>query len=82
MIKLDLPDELEQLLARFANDLGISKEELAVRAIKDQIEDLEDMAAAEAALAKDDGKRIPLTDINAEFGDDPDGDGNSLHAAE
>jgi len=82
MIKLDLPDELEKTLARFAKDLGISKEELALRAIKDQIEDLEDLATAEVALAADDGERIPLADIIAEFGDGSDENGNSLHAAE
>jgi len=82
MIKLDLPEELDQLLTHYAKDLGISKEELALQAIKDRIEDLEDLAAAEAVLAKDEGKRIPLTDIMAEFGDDPGGDGSSLHAAE
>jgi len=82
MIRLDLPEELDQLLAHYAKELGMSKDDLALRAIKDRIEDLEDLAAAEAVLAKDDGKRIPLSDIMAEFGDDPDGDGSSLHAAE
>lgn len=82
MLKLDLPEELDHLLSRFAKELGIAKEELAIRAIKDRIEDMEDLAVAEAVLAKDDGKRIPLSDIMAEFGDDPDGDGSSLHAAE
>lgn len=82
MITLDLPKELEQLLDRFAKDLGVSKEEFALQAIRERIEDLDDLAVAEAALAADDGKRIPLADIMAEFGDDPDGDGSSLHAAE
>ncbi|MBU4529950.1 MAG: ribbon-helix-helix protein, CopG family [Hoeflea sp.] len=82
MLILDLPEDLDHLLARFAKDLGISREELALRAIKERIEDLEDLATAEAVLAKDNGKRIPLAEILAEFGDDPDGDGSSLHAAE
>lgn len=82
MIILDLPDELEQLLARFAKDLGISKEELALRAIKERIEDLEDLAKAEAAIAQDNGERIPLADIIAEFSDGSDENGNPLRAAE
>lgn len=82
MIKLDLPEDLEQLLTRFATELGMSKEELALRAIKDRIEDLEDLAAGEAAIASDDGEHIPLADIITEFGDDSDGNGNPLHAAE
>lgn len=68
MLTLDQPKELDDLLARFAKDLGIAKEELALRAIKDRIEDLEDLAAAEAVLARDDGKRIPFSEIIAEFG--------------
>ena len=71
MLTLDLPKELDDLLARFARDLGLAKEELALRAIKDRIEDLEDLAAGEAALAGDDGKRIPMADIIAEFGEQP-----------
>lgn len=82
MITLDLPKELEQLLDRFAKDLGVSKKEFVLQAIRERIEDLEDLAAAEAALANDDGERIPLAEIIAEFGDGNDGNGNSLHAAE
>ncbi|MEM5474309.1 hypothetical protein WNZ14_21485 [Hoeflea sp. AS60] len=82
MIQLDLPDELEQLLARFADEIGMSSEELALLAIKDRLEDLEDLAAAEAAIANDDGERIPLADILAEFGNSTDENGNSLYAAE
>ncbi|WP_412049691.1 hypothetical protein ACK6D9_18915 [Hoeflea sp. Naph1] len=54
MIQLDLPDELGQLLTRFADEIGISKE---------------DLAAGEATLANDDSERISLPDIIAEFGD-------------
>ncbi|AKH99544.1 Ribbon-helix-helix protein, copG family [Hoeflea sp. IMCC20628] len=82
MITLDLPKDLEQLLDRFAKDLGISKEDLALRAIKDRVEDLEDLAIGEAAIANDDGGRIPLADIVAEFSDGSDENGNPLHAAE
>ncbi|MCY0147907.1 hypothetical protein OEG84_09325 [Hoeflea sp. G2-23] len=79
MITINLPDELEQLLARYADEMGMSKEDLALRAIKDRMEDL---AAGEAAIANDDGEHIPLADILAEFGDGTDENGNSLHAAE
>ncbi|WP_340161376.1 DUF6290 family protein [uncultured Hoeflea sp.] len=82
MITLDLPKELEQLLDRFAKELGVSKEKFVLQAIGERIEDLEDLAVAEAALAEDDGVRIPLADIIAEFGDGTDEDGNPLHAAE
>ncbi|MCY0096070.1 DUF6290 family protein [Hoeflea ulvae] len=82
MIRLDLPRDLEKLLDRFAKDLGVSKEEFALQAIRERIEDLGDLAVAEAALAADDGERIPLADIIAEFGDGSDEDGNPLHAAE
>ena len=73
MITLDLPKDLEQMLDRFAKDLGVSKEEFALRAIRDRIEDLDDLAIAEAALAKDDGEHIALADIIAEFDGNPDG---------
>jgi predicted transcriptional regulator len=82
MITLDLPKDLEQLLDRFAKDFGVSKEELALQAIRERIENLDDLATAEAALAADDGEHIPLADIIAEFGDGSDENGNSLHAAE
>jgi|GEM_PF-910961 len=82
MITLDLPKELEQLLDRFAKELGVSKEKFVLQAISERIEDLEDLAVAEAALAEDDGVRIHLADIIAEFGDGTDKDGNPLHAAE
>ena len=82
MITLDLPKELENLLDRFAKDLGVSKEEFVLQAIRERVEDLEDLATAEAALAEDGGERIPLADIIAEFGDGTDENGNSLHAAE
>lgn len=65
MIALDLPKELEQLLDRFAKDLGVSKQEFVLQAIRERIEDLEDLATAEAALADDDGERIPLSDVMA-----------------
>lgn len=82
MIKLDLPEELDQLLARFAKELGMSREELALSAIRERLEDLEDLKAAEAALAADDGEQIALADIVSEFGKGADENGKPLHAAE
>ena len=82
MIKVDLPEELERLLARFAKELGVSREGLAVRAQAEYIEDLEDLETAKAALSEDDGEHIPLADILAELGGNADDDDNPLHAAE
>ena len=82
MITLDLPKEFEQLLDRFAKDLGVSKEKFVLQAIRERMEDLDDLAVAETALAADDGERIALADMIAEFDDGSDENGNSLHAAE
>ena len=70
MLRIELPDEIEQRAAAAAQARGMSIEALALDAILDRLEDIEDIAAAEAALARIEAgeKPIPLEEIVAKYG--------------
>lgn len=67
MLTIDLtPAEMERLEA-LALRLKRSKEELALEAVAERIEDLEDALLAKERLESDDGERIPLEDVMHEI---------------
>lgn len=70
MLRIELPDEIEQRAAAAAQARGMSIEALALDAILDRLEDIEDIAAAEAALTRIEAgeKPIPLEEIIAKYG--------------
>ena len=63
MITIDLPPEVDKLLAAMARATGRSVDQIAIEAILERLEDWEDSAIAEERLKDDDGTRIPLEDI-------------------
>lgn len=70
MLALRLPEDIEKRLAALAKKTGRTKSFYAREAIVEHIEDLEDYYLAEERLASDDGERIPLEDVMAEFADE------------
>ena len=70
MIQIDLPPEVEALIADFARRQGVSKEEFVRRAILDRVEDTEDYYSAEERLRTSDGETVPLEEVMKEFSDD------------
>ncbi len=63
MLALRLPADLEKRLDDLAKKTGRTKSFYARQAIVEYIDDLEDIALAEAALADDDGSRFSLDEI-------------------
>lgn len=67
MLTIDLsPAEMKRLEA-LAKRLERSKEELALDAVAERIEDLEDARLAKERIENDDGERIPLEDVMKEI---------------
>ena len=70
MLTIQLPEDIEQRATAAAKASGMSVEALALDAILERLEDIEDIAAAEAALARIEAgeKTIPLAEIIAKYG--------------
>ena len=70
MLTIELPSEIEQRVTEAARQRGVSAEALALDAILERLEDIEDIAAAEAALQRIEAgeKTIPLEEIVARYG--------------
>jgi RHH-type rel operon transcriptional repressor/antitoxin RelB len=68
---IHLPPELDYRLEGFAKLEGISKSDLAQKAIESYLEDLEDVAEAEQTLAEfqaSGAKAIPLQEVLKRYG--------------
>jgi RHH-type transcriptional regulator, rel operon repressor / antitoxin RelB len=67
MLALRLPKDIEDRLAALAKATGRTKSYYARAAILEFMEDIEDAQAAVESLKKDDGVRIPLSEIVREL---------------
>lgn len=74
MLALRLPPDIEKRLDDLARQTGRTKSYYAREAILRHLEDLEDYFIAEQRMREDNGTRIPLQEILAEFADDPEYD--------
>ena len=63
MITINLPPELDTVLADLMRETGQSAEQIALGALLERLEDFEDARVAEERLRDDDGVRIPLEEI-------------------
>ncbi len=63
MLALRLPPDLEKRLDDLARKTGRTKSFYARQAIIEYLDDLEDIAMAEAGMAADDGTRYSLDEI-------------------
>ncbi len=70
MLTIELSNEIEQRVTAAANQRGVSVETLALDAILERLEDIEDIAAAEAALERIAAgeKTVPLEEIVERYG--------------
>ncbi len=70
MLTIRLPEDIEQRAAAAAKASGISVEALALYAILERLDDIEDIAAAEVAPARIEAGEttIPLAKIIAKYG--------------
>ena len=71
MLTIELPTELEARLEALASEHGQSAGALVREAVLKLLDDLEDIAAAEAALAEIEaghGQPVPLEDVVKAFG--------------
>ena len=63
MITINLPPELDTVLANLMRETGQSAEQIALGALLERLEDFEDARVAEERLRDDDGVQIPLEEI-------------------
>ncbi len=63
MLALRLPPDIEKRLDALAKKTGRTKSYYARQAILEHLDDLEDIVAAEAVMAADDGTRYSLKEI-------------------
>lgn len=71
MIALQLPLEVETKLKEISQRMGRSENELAIEAILDFLDEIEDVQIAEARLEelrRGDVKTIPLAEVMARYG--------------
>ena len=68
MLTIQLPEDIEQRATSAAKASGISVEALALDALLERLDDIEDIAAAEASLARIEAgeKTIPLAEFVAD----------------
>lgn len=67
MLTLELPPELEALLADMAEATGKPINRIAIEAILERVEDWEDLAIAEQRMREFDGEGIPFEDVLREI---------------
>jgi|SRR5271170_6077890 len=67
MLEIDMKPELEEILEFYAKKDGVSKGELALRAIAEYLEDREDYDIAEEA-SRDIGPTYSLEEVIREYG--------------
>lgn len=68
---LQLPDDLYALLTNMASEVGQTPDEMILAAIKERLEDLEDMRAAENVLearANGESKTYSLAEVSRQLG--------------
>jgi hypothetical protein len=68
MITINLPPELDKVLADMVRETGRSAEHIALGALLERLEDFEDVRIAEERLRNPVGPSIPLEEVMRKFG--------------
>jgi hypothetical protein len=68
MITINLPPELDTVLADLMRETGQSAERIALDALLERLEDFEDVRVAEERLRNPSGPNIPLEDLLRKYG--------------
>jgi RNase adaptor protein for sRNA GlmZ degradation len=68
MITINLPPELNTVLADMMRETGKSAEQIALEALLERLEDFEDVRVAEERLRNPSGPNIPLEKLMQKYG--------------